>query len=94
MQVAFFILVFEKRREDLLDCPLFSEYYSQLFEVNESRFSNCVYGVFHPFETNMGKFLTEELLAQLSRQHRKLLDDRRLHAPTLLLGQLLETRHD
>ena len=94
MQVAFIVLVLEKAGKDLLDCPLLSKNYCQLFEVCERRLSNRVYWVFHPLKANMGEFLTEELLSELSGQHGELLNYGRLHAPALLFRQLLETRHD
>jgi hypothetical protein len=63
VQVAFFVLVFEEAGKNLLDCPLLSKDYGQLFKVNERRLSNRVNWIIHPFEANMGKFLTEELLS-------------------------------
>ena len=75
MQVALIVLVLEKAGKDLLDCPLLSKNYSQLFEVCERRLSNRVYRIFHPFKANMGEFLTEELLSELSCQHGELLND-------------------
>lgn len=88
VQVAFVVLVLEKTGKYLLDCPLLSKNYCQLFEVNERRLSNRVNWIFHPFEANMGKFLTEELLSKLSREHGKLLNDGRFHSPAFLFRQL------
>ena len=63
MQIAFFILILEKTRQNLLNSPLFAEYYSKLFEICKWSLSYGVDWIFHPLKTNVRKFLTEELLS-------------------------------